>query len=109
MHDDRRAAKNDFRHDATSWMDLITQLDARTPGLASGRPVVVVVQPTHDQTSDHLIPCILSARNRSATFRDLLLDALMGSCLVEIGHIAIEHAARAASHRRSTDGRGILV
>jgi hypothetical protein len=66
-----------FRHDAMSWTDLVHELDARTRDPASGCPVVVVVQPTHDRTSDHLVACILSARNRSALFRDLLLDPLM--------------------------------
>jgi len=40
--------KDVFRHDPTSWMDLVHQLDARSPGPASGYPVIVMVQPTHD-------------------------------------------------------------
>ena len=87
-----RSAKDLFSHDATSWMDLVHQLDARTRGPASGCPVVVMVQPTHDRKSDHLVPCILSGRNRSALFRDLLPNPLMGSCLVEVRHIRIEDA-----------------
>jgi hypothetical protein len=54
--------------------------------------VVVVVQPTHDRTSDHLVACILSTRNRSELFRDLLLDPLMRPCQVEVGHIRIQNA-----------------
>jgi hypothetical protein len=53
-----------------------------------------MVQPTHDRTSDHLVACILSARNQSALLRDLLLDPLMGSCLVEVGHIGMEHTLK---------------
>jgi len=81
-----------FRHDATSWMDLAHQLDARTHGPASGCPVVVMVQPSHDWTSNHLIPCILRGRNRSDPVRNLLRHPLMGSCPIEVGDIAIEHA-----------------
>src|SRR5207245_1178493 len=72
-----------FRHDATSWMDLVHQLDARTRDPASGCPVVVVVQPTHDRTSDHLVACILSTRNRSALWRRSVagsLDAAVPGC-----------------------------
>jgi hypothetical protein len=87
-----RPAKDLFRHDAPSWMDLVHQLDTRTRGPASGDPLIVMVQPTHDRKSYHLVPCILSARNRSALFRYLLRNALMGPCPVEVGHIGIEHA-----------------
>jgi hypothetical protein len=87
-----RSAKDLFRQDATSWMDLVHQLSSRTRGTFSGCPVVVMVEPTNDRKSDHLVPCILSGRNRSALFRDLLLDPLMGSCSVEVHHIRIEHA-----------------
>jgi len=54
--------------------------------------LVVTAEPTHDRKSDHLVPCILRGRNRSASLRDLLLNPLMRSCLVEVGHILIEHA-----------------
>jgi hypothetical protein len=87
-----RPAKDLFRHDAQSWMDLVHQLDARIRGSASGCPAVVMVQPTHDRKSDHLVPCILSGRNRATPFRDLLRNPLMRSCLVEVDHIHIEHA-----------------
>src|SRR5947209_9794467 len=73
-------------------MDLVHQLDARTRCPASGCPTVVMVQPTHDRTSDHLVPGILSGKARSALFRDLLPNALMRSCLVEVNHIRIQNA-----------------
>ena len=38
-------------------MDLVHELDARTRGLASSGPAVVVVQSTHDRQSDP--PCCL--------------------------------------------------
>ena len=87
-----RSLADIFRHDAPSWMDLVHQLDARPRGPASGYPAVVMVQPTHDRQSDHFAPCILRGRNRSAPLRDLLLYALMGSCLVKVRHIGIEDA-----------------
>jgi hypothetical protein len=83
-----------FRHDATSWMDLVHQLDARPRGPASGYPSVVMVQPTHDWKSDHFAPSILRGRNRVALFRDLLGNPLMWSCPVEVGHIVIEGALK---------------
>ncbi len=51
-----------------------------------------MVQPTHDRKSHYLGACILRRRNRSEPFRDLLRNPLMGSCLVEVDHIRIEHA-----------------
>src|SRR6266566_543122 len=72
-----RPATDLFRHDAPSWMGLVHPLSSRTSNTASGCPVVVMVQPTHDWKSDHFAPCILRGRNRAAILRDLLLDALM--------------------------------
>ena len=74
-----------------SWMDLVHQLDARTRDPSSGCPVVVVMQPTQDRKSNYLVPCILRRRNQSEPFRNLLRHPLMGSCLVEVGDIGIEH------------------
>src|SRR5947209_14394803 len=90
-------------------VDEVHQLDARTHGPASDRPAVVMVQPTHDWKSDHLVPCILSGRDRAALFGDLLSNPLMRPCPVEGGHIGLEHAARVASHAGSTGGPGILA
>jgi hypothetical protein len=73
-------------------MDLIHQLDALTYGPVSGSPLIVMVQPTHDRKSHYLVACILRGRNRSEPFRYLLRNPLMGSCLVEVDHIRIEHA-----------------
>jgi hypothetical protein len=73
-------------------MDQVHQLDARTRRPASGCPAVVMMESTQDWKCDHLVACILSARNRSASFRDPLRNPLMRPCLVEIGHIVIEHA-----------------
>ena len=58
-------------------MDLVHQLDARTRVPCLGSPLVVVVQPAHDRKGNHLVARILRRRNRSAPFRNLLLDALM--------------------------------
>ena len=54
-----RSAKDPFRHDAPSWMNLVLQLDARTRGPASSGPLIVMVQPTHDRKSDHLLACMM--------------------------------------------------
>jgi len=54
--------------------------------------VVVMVEPTYDRKSDHLVTCILRGRYRAALFWNLLLNPLMGSCSVEVAHIRIEHA-----------------
>jgi hypothetical protein len=104
-----RSAKDLFRHDATSWIDLVHHLSSRTCGPASGCPVVVMVQPTHDRKSDHLVPCILSGRNRTELFRNLLRNPLMGSCPVEVHYILLEHTLELLLAEESTDDPGILV
>jgi hypothetical protein len=71
-------------------MDLVLQLDALTYGPVSGSPVIVMVQPTHDRKSNHLVACILSGRNQLAPFRYLLPNPLMRQCLVEVSHIRIK-------------------
>ena len=73
-------------------MDLVPQLDARACGPVSGSPVVVMVQSTHDRYGNHFASCILRGRNVSVLLGDLLPNPLMGSCLVEVGHIGLEHA-----------------
>ncbi len=87
-----RPAKDLFSHDALSWMDQVPQLSSQTRRPASGSPVVVMVQSSHDRNGNHLVACILSARNRSALFRDLLPNPLMRPCLVEVRDVRIEHA-----------------
>ena len=89
-----------FRYNTTSWMDLVHQMSSRTRGPASGCPLVVMVQPTYSGNSDHSVACMMRGKSRSARFRNLLRHPLMRSRLVEVGHIVIEHAARAASRRR---------
>src|SRR5215471_14116590 len=70
---------------STSWMLAHVVLPLSSP-------LIIMVQPTHDRTSDHFACCILRRRNQSELLRDLLPNALMGSCLVEVAHIRIEHA-----------------
>ena len=74
-----RSAKGLFRHDATSWMDLVPHLDTRIHGPVSGCPAVVMVESTHDRKSNHFAPCILRGRNRSAPFRYPLRNPLVRS------------------------------
>ena len=88
----KRSAKDLFRHDTTSWMEFVHQLDFRTRALASGCPLVVMVESTHDWMSNYLVPNILSGRNRTALFREPLRNPLMRPGSVEVGHIGIEHA-----------------
>src|SRR3989442_1918027 len=73
-------------------MVLVHQLIARTCGPASGCPVVVVVESTHDRKSNRPVACVMRGKSGSARFRNLLVNPLMRSCLVEVGDIAIEHA-----------------
>ena len=54
-----RPANDRFSRDAPSWIDLVHQLDFRTPALASGCPMVVMVQPAHDRKCDHLVACMM--------------------------------------------------
>ena len=104
-----RPAKDLFIHDIVSWMHLVHQqyYPVRCPD--SGSLSVVMVEPTNSRNSDDFVPCLMRGKRCSARFRSLLLNPLMRSCLVEVRHILIEHAARAASRGRSTHGQGILV
>ena len=87
-----RSAKGIFIHDTVIRMHLVHRQYYRTSCTDSGYPLVVMVEPTHYRNSDHLVPCILRGRSRSAPFRNLLLNTLMRSCQVEVHHILIEHA-----------------
>jgi len=58
-----RSATDLFRHDATSWMDLVHQLDARTRSPVSGCPVVVMVESTHDRNGNHFAPCVMRGKS----------------------------------------------
>ena len=104
-----RFATGTYLHDAGSWIYLVHWQYFRTRCTDSSSPLVVMVELTHSRHSDHLVPCILRGRNRSARFRNLLLHPLIQSCPVEVHFILIEHAACAASHGRSTGGQGMLV
>jgi hypothetical protein len=57
-----------------------------------GCSLVVMVEPSQDRNCRHLVPCLLRGTRWSTRFRNLLLNTLMGSCPVEVGHIHIEHA-----------------
>src|SRR5262249_25022532 len=41
---------------------------------------------------DHLLACVMRGKRWLARFRDLLPNALMRPCLVEVGYIFIQHA-----------------
>ena len=54
--------------------------------------MVVMVQSAHDRKSDHLVPGMMRGHGWSALSRNLLLDPLMRSCLVEVRDVCIEDA-----------------
>ena len=58
-----RSVIDRFSHDAPSWMNLVPQLSCQTRGPASGCPAVVMVQPTHDWKSDHLLACLMRGKS----------------------------------------------
>jgi hypothetical protein len=87
-----RSAKGTLIHDAVSWMHLVHRQYSRTSCTDSGYPLGVMVESTHSRNSDHLVACMMRGNSRSARFRNLLLNPLMRSCLVEVHHILIEHA-----------------
>ena len=89
-----RSARCTFIHDIVSWMHLVHQLYYRISCIDSGYPLVVMMEPSQDRNSDHLVPCIMRGMRRSTRFRKLLLNTLMRSCLVEVCHILIEHALK---------------
>jgi hypothetical protein len=57
----------------------------------SGYPLVVMVKPSQDRNCHHLVRRMLRGTRRSTRLRNLLLNTLMRSCSVEVGHINIEH------------------
>jgi hypothetical protein len=87
-----RPAKSTFTHDATNWMHLVHRLYYRTCSTGSGHPLVVMMEPTQYWNSNHLVPCIMRGMRRAPRFRNLLLNSLMRSGLIEVHHIPIEHA-----------------
>src|SRR5215469_12780397 len=89
-----RSAKDPFSHEATSWMDLVHQLDVRTRGPATGYPAVVMMESTHDRTSNYLVACILRGRDRVTRFRNLVRNPLKRPCLVNVSHIRIQDAPK---------------
>src|SRR6266699_6948289 len=55
---------------------------------------LVMVQTSEDRNGNHPGSFVLSGTRRSRAFGNLLLNALMGSGLVEVGHIVIEDALK---------------
>ncbi len=51
-----------------------------------------MVEPTQDREGEELAPCLMCWHGSSFRLRNLLLDALVRSCLVEVVHIRVEHA-----------------
>jgi hypothetical protein len=98
------STKRIFIHDGAIWIRLIYPLYYRTCFTDSGYPLVVMVEPTHYRNGDQLVSCMMRGNSRSARFRNLLPNPLMGSRPVEVGHILIEHAACAVSREESTGG-----
>jgi hypothetical protein len=54
-----RPATDRFSHDAMSRIDLVPQTDLRTRALASGCPMIVMVESPHNWKSDYLVPCMM--------------------------------------------------
>ena len=73
-------------HDATNWMHLVPRLYYRTCSTDSGNPLVVMMEPTQYWNSNHLVPCIMRGMRRAPRFRNLLLNSLMRSGLIEVRH-----------------------
>lgn len=71
-----RLARDHFRYDATSWMDLVPQLDTRTSAPASGCPMVIMVQPAHDRKSNPLLDCVLNGKARIGSVQGDIAQAL---------------------------------
>ncbi|HEX6478579.1 MAG TPA: hypothetical protein VF043_07025, partial [Ktedonobacteraceae bacterium] len=76
---------------------------------ASGGPLVVIMQPTYDRTSNYLVACTLRGRNQSDLFWNLLPNPLMRPRLVEVDHIRASARAGAASPAGSEDGPDTLA
>jgi hypothetical protein len=79
-----RSAKSIFTHDATNWRHLVHRLYYRTCSTDLGHPLVVMMEPTQYWNSNHLVPCLMRGMRRAPRFRNLLLNSLMRSGLVEV-------------------------
>jgi hypothetical protein len=71
-----------------------TRFTPRTYSVDSGYPLVVMVEPTQDRHCNHLDSGIMKGVKRSARFRNLLLNPLMRSELVEVRHIPMKDALK---------------
>jgi hypothetical protein len=71
-----RSLEDLLRHDATSWMDLVHQLDDRTRGPASyqvalrGRIIIEVVSQQGEQKSGEDNPCSITFASRRSESQD---------------------------------------
>jgi hypothetical protein len=61
---------------------------------ALGHLSVVMVQSGQDWNSNHLASCLRRGTRCPSGVGNLLLDPLMGSCLVEVSHIRIQDALK---------------
>src|SRR3989442_9141506 len=52
----------------------------------------VMVQPTQDRQNNHLTTAMFWCNRRSKWLRDLLVDALMRSYVIQVLHVGLEHA-----------------
>jgi hypothetical protein len=103
------SAKSISIHDAVIRMQLVHLLYYQICSADSSYPLVIVVEPTQYWDRHHLAHCMLRGTRRSMPSRDLLLNTLMRSGLVEVRHILDFAPAEATSHGRSADGQGILA
>ena len=88
-----RPVKDLFRHGATSWIDLVHQLDALIYGLASGSPAVIMVQPTQDRCGDDRPTAPRHTVGWRHAYRHLLVDALMRPGAIEVGDVGPQRPA----------------
>ncbi|SRR6266566_5650492 len=58
----------------------------------SRSPLVIMVEPTQNRNSHHLVRCTMRGKRRSTGLGKLLLNTLMRSCLIEVRYIQIEYA-----------------
>ena len=101
--------KDTFTHGYGLWMRLVHLWYCEPVFSQSGYPLLVMVGLGQDRDGNYLVSCMMRGKRRSAQFRYLPLHPLMWSCPVEVGHIPIEYAARAASREGSTGGKRTLV
>jgi hypothetical protein len=89
-----QSAKGTFIYNAARRIRLVHPQYFRIYCADSGYPLIIMVKPTQDRNSNHLVSSLMRGMRRSARFRNLLLNPLMRSGLIEVRHIPMKYTLK---------------